>query len=80
MPNFTTEDLILFMYNEMSDNDKAALQQELDNNWALREKLQVLKESEQRLQKLKLQSPRRQTISAIMEYADLTSEFHHNNN
>lgn len=68
------------MYNEMSDNDKAALQHELDNNWALREKLQVLKESEQRLQKLKLQSPRRQTISAIMQYADLTSELYHNNN
>ena len=69
MPNFTTEDLLLFIYNEMSNTEKSALEQELETNWALREKLQVLKESEQRLQKLKLQAPRFQTIDAIMEYA-----------
>jgi hypothetical protein len=74
MPNFTTEDLILFMYNEMSEPEKASLEQELQSNWALREKLQVLKESEQRLQKMSLQSPRRQTIAAIMEYATHSSE------
>jgi len=67
------------MYNEMSDKKKRALQQELDSNWALREKMQVLKESEQRLQKLTLQSPRRQTIEAIMEYADHPAELHPNN-
>lgn len=64
----------------MSENEKAALQQELDNNWALREKLQVLKESEKRLQKLQLQSPRRQTIDAIMQYAGKHSAYHHHNN
>ena len=69
MPNFTTEDLLLFIYNEMSNTEKSALEQELETNWALREKLQVLKESEQRLQKLKLQAPRFQTVDAIMEYA-----------
>lgn len=74
MPNYTTEDLLLFMYNEMSDNKKQAMQQELDNNWALREKLQVLKESKQRLQTLTLQSPRRQTVQAIMAYASHSSE------
>ncbi len=74
MPKFTTEDLLLFMYNEMSNSEKSAVEQELESNWALREKLQVLKESEQRLQKLKLQTPRLQTIDAIMEYAAHDSE------
>lgn len=74
MPNYTTEDLLLFMYNEMSDKEKQAMQQELDNNWALREKLQVLKESKQRLQTLTLQSPRKQTIQAILAYASQSSE------
>jgi hypothetical protein len=69
MPNFTTEDLLLFMYNEMSDFEKTAMEQELQNNWALREKLLVLKESWQSLQKLKLQGPRKQTVEAIMAYA-----------
>lgn len=80
MPNFTTEDLLLFMYNEMSEQNKADLEKELQSNWALREKLQVLKESEKRLEKLRLQSPRRQTIDAILEYADHSSEFYHNKN
>jgi hypothetical protein len=74
MPNFTTEDLLLFMYNEMSDQEKAALEQELQNNWALREKLQVLKDSEKSLQKVKTQAPRAKTIEAIMDYASATQE------
>lgn len=74
MPNFTTEDLLLYMYNEMSDREKTAMEQELQNNWALREKLQVLKESGRSLDKLKLQGPRSQTIEAIMEYATNTAE------
>lgn len=68
------------MYNEMSEQNKADLEKELQSNWALREKLQVLKESEKRLEKLRLQSPRRQTIDAILEYADHSSEFYHNKN
>jgi len=77
MPNFTTEDLLLFIYDEMSNTEKSAMEQELEANWALREKLQVLKESAQRLQKLKLQAPRLQTIDAIMEYAAHDSEVSH---
>lgn len=64
----------------MSEQNKADLEKELQSNWALREKLQVLKESEKRLEKLRLQSPRRQTIDAILEYADHSSEFYHNKN
>jgi hypothetical protein len=76
MPKFTTDDLVLYMHNEMSNAEKAALEQELQNNWALKEKLQVIKESLLRLQKIKLQSPRRQTIDAIMAYAAKPGDSH----
>ena len=69
MPSFTTEDLLLFMYDEMEKREKAALERELQHNWALREKFQVLKEAEYHLNKCKLQGPRSQTIDAIMQYA-----------
>ena len=42
---------------------------ELDANWALKEKYQVMKESYDRLNKMKLFSPRRQTVEAILKYA-----------
>ena len=75
MANFTTEDLLMYMYNdEMSELQKAALETELQNNWALREKFNVLKEAQKRLEKLTLHTPRRQTIDAIMQYAGHTTE------
>ncbi len=74
MPNFTTEDLLLYLYDEMKQLKKAALENELLNNWALREKLQVLREAKKRLEKLKLQSPRELSLRAIIAYANHTSE------
>ncbi len=70
MPNFTTEDLLRYMYNEMSKEEKADLEQQLRNNWALREKFRVLKESENSLRKFTLQGPRSKTLQAIMQYAN----------
>jgi hypothetical protein len=74
MPNFTTEDLLLYLYDEMKQHKKAAFENELLGNWALREKLQVLKEAKKRLEKLNLQSPRELSLRAIIEYANHTSE------
>ena len=49
--------------------DGKAIAEELKVNWALREKFRVLKEALTRLNSMKLQSPRRQTIQGIMRYA-----------
>ena len=76
MPNFTTEDLLLYLYSDMDDLQKAALENELKKDWALREKFQVLREAKARLEKLRLLSPRQQTIDAVMRYAGKPSEIH----
>jgi len=74
MTKSTLEDLIVFMYNESSAADKSQIEQELKEDWALREKYRVLKESCERLNGLKLKSPRQESIDAILRYACCTSE------
>ena len=69
MPNFTPEDLLLFQSGELDDVKSEVLAEELSANWALREKLNVLKEAFTRLNAMSLQSPRKQTIQGIMRYA-----------
>lgn len=70
MLNSTLEDLVLYMHRELSSAKKAEVEDELQQNWALREKYNVLLDSFNRLNNIKLQSPRRQTINAIMQYAN----------
>ena len=69
MVNSTLEDLVLYMYNDLNGNKKMQMMKEIDANWALKEKYNVMKESFDRLNKFKLLSPRQQTIDAIVKYA-----------
>ena len=69
MPNFTPEDLVMYESAELSEEQSKAIAEELTVNWALREKFNVLKEALTRLNSMKLQSPRKQTIQGIMQYA-----------
>jgi len=69
MNNFTPEDMIRFLYNEMNAEEKSALMRALEGDWALREKFEVLKEAIKSLDTLKL-SPRPQAIFSIMQYAE----------
>ncbi len=69
MPEFTTEDMLLYLYNELTDKQKIALEQAMKKDWALREKFQVLKEALQKLNNASLLTPRKQTVQAIMAYA-----------
>ena len=69
MLNFTPEDLLMYEAGELSEEQSKAITEELNVNWALREKFSVLKEALARLNSMKLQSPRRQTIQSIMQYA-----------
>lgn len=70
MVNSTIEELVLYMYNESNHNRKREIEKELEQNWFLREKYNVIKESAERLGQMKLQSPRQQTIDTIMQYAN----------
>ena len=69
MPNFTPEDLLLYQSGELDDAQNNAIAEELVVNWSLREKFNVLMEAFARLNAMKLQSPRKQTIQSIMRYA-----------
>ncbi len=69
MPNFTTEDLLLYIYNEMNPKQAAELEQSLENDWALKQKLQVLREAQEKLNRIQLKSPRTKTLDFILRYA-----------
>lgn len=68
MPNFTPEDLLLYLYNETTTRQTAAIEKALKKDWTLREKLSVLKTSMQRLDKIK-QTPRTEVVLNILNYA-----------
>ena len=59
----------MYESGELSEEQSKAIAEELTVNWALREKFNVLTEALTRLNSMKLQSPRKQTIQGIMQYA-----------
>jgi hypothetical protein len=65
---FTPEDLIRYLYNETSIEKTAAIEAALREDWTLREKLEVLKASTQRLDTI-LESPRMEVLQRVMNYA-----------
>jgi len=68
MTNFTPEDLLLYLYKETSPQQTAAIEQALKQDWALREKLSVLKTSMERLDKI-TETPRTEVILNVLNYA-----------
>ena len=68
MHNYSPEVLIRYLYKETSPTTTAAIEQALQQDWTLREKLAVLKTSMERLNSI-TQSPRTETILAILKYA-----------
>ena len=66
---FTPEDMIRFLYNEMSEEETKAMRQALESDWALKEKFEVLKAAKEHLNGI-LFSPRTQAIEAILLHAD----------
>ncbi|HJS53779.1 MAG TPA: hypothetical protein VJ765_04525 [Chitinophagaceae bacterium] len=73
MTNFTPEDLLLYLYKEMTPEQNAAIEAALKKDWTLREKLSVLKTSMQRLDKIG-QSPRTEVVLNVLNYAREKSE------
>ena len=68
MTIFTPEDLILYLYKETSDEQTKAIEEALQKDWTLREKLTVLKTSMQRLDKIVV-SPRTEVVLNVLSYA-----------
>lgn len=65
----TTEDLLRYLYGEMPEKESAKIELLLQQNWSLREKLQVLKEARDRLEKAPLHIPRPESIALILKKA-----------
>jgi hypothetical protein len=68
MTNFTPEDLLLYLYKETSIKKTAAIEKALQIDWTLREKLNVLKTSMERLDKITL-APRTEVILNVINHA-----------
>ena len=68
MTKFTPEDLLLYLYKETSPEQTAAIETALKTDWALREKLSVLKTSMQRLDKI-VGTPRTEVVLNVLKYA-----------
>lgn len=74
MHNFTTEDLLQYLYKETSIEKTAAIGVALLSNWSLREKLEILKGGQSQLSSVKLLSPGKQTLDNILSYAEKSVE------
>jgi hypothetical protein len=72
MTKFTPEDLLLYLYKETSLQQTAEIEEALSKDWALREKLAVLKASMQRLDKLVV-APRTEVVLEVLKKARVES-------
>ena len=75
---FTPEELIQFLYNETSPERSAEIEAALQHDWTLREKLEVLRNSMNSLNR-PLESPRTEVVMRILNYAreTVTESVHH---
>jgi hypothetical protein len=69
MHNFTQEDLLLYLYNETSQAQSAAIKVAMENDWSLREKFETITAAQKQLETIKM-SPSQQTIDNILNYAE----------
>ncbi|MBL7748908.1 MAG: hypothetical protein JNM19_15830 [Chitinophagaceae bacterium] len=68
MTNFTPEDLLLYLYKETSHQQTLAIEHALEKDWTLREKMNVLKASMQRLDKI-VTAPRTEVVLNVLNHA-----------
>lgn len=65
---FTTEELLQYLYKETSPAKTRAIEDALQLDWSLREKLEVLNTSADCLDKV-LESPRTESVMNVLNYA-----------
>lgn len=74
MYSFTTEDLLQYLYNETSNEKSNAIQSAINTDWALREKMEILKASHDQLNQVPVLSPSNKTLENIFNYAEKAIE------
>ena len=71
MKKFKEEDLILYLYKDGSPKIAQAIEAALEEeDLELKNRLQILHRTIKQLDKLKLQSPSKASIKAILKYAN----------
>ena len=73
MHNYSPEDLLLYLYKETSPEATTAIEKALQEDWTLREKLNVLKTSMERLNSITV-SPRTEIILNVLRHARTKEE------
>jgi anti-sigma factor RsiW len=68
MHHYTPEDLIRYLYKETSPEETVEIEQALQSDWTLREKMSVLKTSNERLNTL-IETPRTEVVLNVLKYA-----------
>ena len=71
MKKFKEEDLILYVYNECSPKLSAEIEEAVEWDLELANRIQVLRRTIKQLDKLKLKSPSKQSIKAILKHAGI---------
>jgi hypothetical protein len=75
---FTPEELIQYLYKETSPARTAQIEEALQHDWTLREKLEVLKNTLKVIDR-PLESPRTEAVMNVLNYAreSVTESFQH---
>jgi anti-sigma-K factor RskA len=68
---FTPEDMLRYLYNEMTADERFAFVQAMENDWTLREETERFQQTLSSLDTLHY-APRPQAIQSILRYADAT--------
>jgi hypothetical protein len=69
MKKFKEEELIMYIYKDCTPELTAAINQAIKEDSDVKNRLEDLQRSVNQLDKLRLQSPSKQSIKAILQYA-----------
>ena len=72
MPFFSPEDLVLYLYKETSPQQTLVIEEAAQTDWALREKIDVIKASIEKLENITV-SPRVEIVLDILNYSKVTT-------
>jgi hypothetical protein len=70
----TTDDLLLYLYGDLSFEERLCTEAVLQQNWGLRERLRVIQEATDRLDTATLAAPAQTSLQAILDHL-----YDHNN-
>ena len=74
MATLTTEDLLLFIYGEVTPEQSITIQSALEKDWKLQEEYQSLLIEIEQLKEIQI-SPSKKTLDNILEYSKKNFEF-----